>query len=49
MGGGGIMRPPYNFPISQGRGTKFGGVEYFDVLSSKMALIFKFRASMTSL
>ena len=29
--------------------TKFGSVGYFDVPSSKMALIVKFRASMTSL
>ena len=27
---------------------KFGRIGYFDVLSSKMALIFKFRDSMTS-
>ena len=41
--------PPCNFAVSQGRKTKFGKIRYFDVLSSKMALIFKFRASMTSL
>ena len=33
----------------EGRRTKFGSLGYFDVPSSKMALIFKFRASMTSL
>ena len=30
-------------------GQNFGNMGYFDVPSSKMALIFKFRASMTSL
>ena len=28
--------------------AKFGNIEYFDVLSSKMELGFKFRAFMTS-
>ena len=43
------MPPPCNFAVSYGRTTKFGRIRYFDVLSSKMAVIFKFRASMTSL
>ena len=38
-----------NFGVSQGRRTKFGSMGCSDVLSSKMALIFKFRASMMSL
>ena len=42
------MVPPCNFAVSQGRITKFGSLKYFDVFSSKMALIYKFRASMTS-
>ena len=36
--------PPCNFGISESRRTKFGSMGYFDVPSSKMALIFKFRA-----
>ena len=48
-GGGGSMAPPCNFAVSQGRKTKLGSIGYFDVLSSKMALILKFRAPMTSL
>ena len=43
------MAPPCNFTVSYGRRIKFGNMGYFDVPSSKMALIFKFRASMTSL
>ena len=43
------MPPHCNFAVSYGRRTKFGKIGYFDVLSPKMALIFKFRASMTSL
>ena len=43
------MPPNSNFAVSSGRRAKFGSTGYFDVLSSKMALIFKFRASMTSL
>ena len=35
------MAPPCNFGVSQGRRTKFGSKGYFDVLFSKMALIFK--------
>ena len=38
-----------NFGVSQGRRTKFDNMGYFDVLSSEMALIFKFEASLTSL
>ena len=38
-----------NFGVSYGRRTKFGNMGNFHVLSSKMAFIFKFRASMTSL
>ena len=34
---------------SPGRMTKYGSMEYLDVLFSKMALVFKFRASVTSL
>ena len=52
MGGGGGGRhygPPCNFAISEDRTTKFGRIGHFDVLSSKMTLIFKFRASMTLL
>ena len=49
MGEGAIMAPTCNFAVSGGRRTKFGSLGYFDVPSSKMALIFKFRASMTSL
>ena len=41
------MAPPCNF--AAGRTTKFSSIGYFGVLSSKMALIFKFRASMMSL
>ena len=41
------MGPPCNFAVSYSRRTKFGRIRYFDVLPSKMALIFKFRASMT--
>ena len=37
------MALPCNFAVS------YGSMGYFDVPSSKMALIFKFRASMTSL
>ena len=44
-----VWGPPCNFGVSYGRRIKFGGMGYFDVLSSKMALIFKLRASMTSL
>ena len=46
---GGHYGPPCNFGVSQGRRTKFGSMGYFDVPSSKMALILKFRAFMTSL
>ena len=47
--GGGHYGPPCNFSGSYGRRTKFGNLGYFDVLSSKIALVFKFRAFMTSL
>ena len=43
------MAPPCNFGVSEGRRTKFGSMGYFYVPSSKMALILKFRAFMTSL
>ena len=36
-------------PGSYGRMIKYGSMEYLDVLFSKMALVFKFRASVTSL
>ena len=48
-GGGGIMAPPCNFSVSYGRRTKFANMGYLNVLSSKMALVFKFRPSMTPL
>ena len=48
MGGGGHYGPPCNFGVSYARRPKFGSMGYFDVPSSKMALIFKFRASITS-
>ena len=41
--------PHCNFGVSYSRRIKFGNMGYFDVLSSKMALNFKFRASMASL
>ena len=47
--GGGPLWPPCNFGVSEGRRTKVGSIGYFDVPSSKMALILKFRAFMTSL
>ena len=43
--GEGALCPPCNFSVSYGRRTKFGNMGYFDVLSSKMALVFKFKAS----
>ena len=46
---GGHYGPHLNFAVSLGKRTKFGSIGYFDVLSSKRALIFKFRASMMSL
>ena len=49
MGGPLCPPPPCNFAVSSGRRTKFDRIGYFDVLSSEMALIFKLRASMTSL
>ena len=48
-GMGGHYGPLCNFAVSSDRRTKFGSIGYFDMLSSKMALIFKFRASMTSI
>ena len=38
-----------NFVVCQARRAKFARLGYFDVHSSKMALIFKFKASMMSL
>ena len=40
---------PYNFDVFQCRmPTEFGNMIYFDVFSSKMSLVSKFKASMTS-
>ena len=40
--------PPLTLLFLKVEEKKFGSMGYFDVPSSKMALIFKFRASMTS-
>ena len=42
------LRRPYNFGIFQRRRPKFANMIYFDVLSLKMSLVFKFKASMMS-
>ena len=39
MGGALCPPPPCNFGVSQGRMTKFASIGYFNVPSSKMALI----------
>ena len=39
---------PYNFDVFQCRRPKFSNMIYFDVFSSKMSLVSKFKASMTS-
>ena len=38
-----VWGTPCNFGVSYGRRTKLGNMEYFDVLASKMVLVFKFR------
>ena len=45
---GPLWPPLVTLLFLSGRRTKFGSMGYFDVPSSKMALVFKFRASMTS-
>ena len=49
--GGGIIPPLplVTLVFLKVEGAKFGDMGYFDVLSSKMALVFKFRASIMTL
>ena len=44
----GNLRRPCNFVVFQCIKSKFSNMVYFDLFSSKIAFVFKFKACMTS-